>query len=111
MPIWIATICPATTKAWKNNCSDNPSSAPMMICSAISSRPLKSSGLTVGNGGRLGMIARVMANDRNSLMRLGTRVVPMIGMVVSSAPTRNSGSIKLATQVLICASVRASSDI
>lgn len=111
MPIWIEMIWPAITKAWKNSCRENPSSPPIRICSAISNRPLKSSALTVGIGGRLGVITTVIARAKYRRMRLDTRVVPMIGMVISSAVTRNSGSMKMATQVLICASVSASSDI
>ncbi|MNY66709.1 hypothetical protein D3C86_2041790 [compost metagenome] len=61
MPIWIATICPATTNAWKNNCKEKPRIAPTRICSAISSSPLKSSALTGGMGGRLGAMTTVMA--------------------------------------------------
>src|SRR5450830_1294002 len=111
MPIWIAMICPATTKAWKNNCREKPSKAPKMICSAISSSPLRSSGCTSGIGGRPGVMTTVMARMKYKRIRCGNRVVPKIGMVMITAPTRNAGSMKLATQLLICVSVSASSDI
>ncbi|MNV95592.1 hypothetical protein D3C71_1904990 [compost metagenome] len=57
------------------------------------------------------MITTVIASAKYSRIRLGTSVVPTIGMVINTAPTRNSGSMKLATQVLICVSVSASSDM
>ncbi|MNP06186.1 hypothetical protein D3C76_981590 [compost metagenome] len=110
MPIWIATICPATTKAWKNSCRENPRIAPTRICSAISSSPLRSSAFTGGIGGRPGAMTTVMAKAKYRRMRLGTRAVPNTGMTISKAPTRNSGNMKVATQVLIWVSVSCSSD-
>src|SRR5471030_584141 len=111
MPIWIATICPATTNAWKNNCKEKPNTAPMMICSPISSSPLKSSGLTGGMGGNAGVMTTVIASAKYARTRLGTRVVPKIGMTISKVPTRNSGNMNVATQVLIWVSVSCSRDM
>ncbi|MNN98322.1 hypothetical protein D3C81_2176910 [compost metagenome] len=83
----------------------------MRICSAISNSPLKSRGFTGGIGGRPGAMTTVMAKAKYRRMRRGSRVVPNTGMTISKEPTRNSGSMNVATQVLICVSVSASSDM
>ncbi|MNY64488.1 hypothetical protein D3C86_2016120 [compost metagenome] len=83
----------------------------MMICSAISSSALRSSALTGGIGGRPGAITKVIAKAKYRRMRVGTRVVPKIGMTISNEPMRNSGNMNVATQVLIWVSVSCSSDM
>ncbi|MNV78089.1 hypothetical protein D3C71_1715590 [compost metagenome] len=53
----------------------------------------------------------VMARAKYRRIRLGTSEVPNTGMTISKAPTRNSGNMNVATQVLIWVSVSASSDM
>ena len=107
-PAWVEMICPATTKTWKNSCRLNPITAPMRICSTISGSAWGLMASTCGIGGRVGTSTRLRARARYIRTRTGTRVVPMIGMVISSAAMRNSGNRKLPTQPPIWASLRAS---
>src|SRR5690606_12978645 len=102
------TNWPMTTKIWKNSCRMKPSTAPMRICSAISSIMRRLSASTSGIGGRLGDSSRVMASARYRRTRRGTRLPPNTGMTISKAPMRNSGSRKALTQPPICASVSSS---
>ncbi|MCY1310223.1 hypothetical protein D9M70_603930 [compost metagenome] len=96
-------ICPATTKAWNSSCRTKPSMAPMRISQPISSSARGLSASTCGIGGRLGTRTTQIASARYRRTRVGTNWVPMIGMVISSAATRNSGQTKLPIQPPICA--------